>query len=448
MSRGNDTPRVAGRIEGVYRDLVGTGLPVGLRAWDGSYAGPPEKPVIELRSPAALRRLLWAPGELGLAQAYVTGELDVDGDLAEGLRKVWASAVPGGARRGRRRGLGGVRGYVRAFGVAWRLGALGTRPPAPRTQAQLTGRVHSRSRDRAVISHHYDLSNEFYALILDPAMAYSCAYWESQASAAPDTQEGLAEAQRAKFDLICRKLELRPGMRLLDVGCGWGGLLMHAAEHYGVTGVGLTLSKQQAASIRERLAGKPYADRITVELRHFRDLPGSQLAKAGPFDAVATVEMGEHVGQEAYPVFAAVVRDALRPGGRLLVQQMSRAEDAAPGGGAFIEGFIAPDMHMRPLRETVGLWRGAGFEILDTEPLGPHYVRTVDVWAARLEERWDEVVALVGVETARVWRLYLVGGSLAFEQGRMGVDQILAVKPGPLEDAAESAESARSVVGG
>ena len=416
--------RVAGRIEGVYRALAGTGLPVGLRAWDGSQAGPQGKPVIELGSPAALRRLLWAPGELGLAQAYVTGELDVDGDLAEGLRRVWATA---GVGRRPRRGLG-VRGSVRAFGAALRLGALGTRPTAPRTQARLSGRVHSRSRDRAVISHHYDLSNEFYALLLDPSMAYSCAYWEPDA---PRTPEGLAAAQRAKFDLICRKLQLRPGMRLLDVGCGWGGLLMHAAEHYGVTGVGLTLSTQQAAFIRERLAGTPYADRVTVELRHFRDLPGSALAKAtGPFDAVSTVEMGEHVGQEAYPVFTAVLRDALRPGGRVLVQQMSRAEDAAPGGGPFIEAFIAPDMHMRPLRQTVGLWRGAGFEVLDTEVLGSHYVRTVDVWAANLEERWDEAVELVGLETARVWRLYLAGGALAFEQGRMGVEQILAVKPG------------------
>jgi cyclopropane-fatty-acyl-phospholipid synthase len=384
--------------------------------------------VIELGSPAALRRLLWAPGELGLAQAYVTGELDVDGDLAEGLRRVWASAAPG------HRPELGVRGYARAFAAALRLGALGTRPQPPRSQARLTGRVHSRSRDRAVISHHYDLSNEFYALILDPSMAYSCGYWGpdvADALGTPVTQEALAEAQRAKFDLICRKLELRPGMRLLDVGCGWGGLLMHAAEHYGVTGHGLTLSKEQAASIRERLAGTPYAGRIDVELRHFRDLPDSDAVKAGSFDAISTIEMGEHVGHEAYPVFTRVLRDALRPGGRLLVQQMSRAEDAAAGGGPFIEAFIAPDMHMRPLRQTVGLWQQAGFELLDTEPLGPHYVRTVQAWEANLEERWDEAVALVGLETARVWRLYLAGGALAFEQGRMGVDQILARRPEP-----------------
>ncbi|GAA2490212.1 cyclopropane-fatty-acyl-phospholipid synthase family protein [Streptomyces thermolineatus] len=400
----------------VERALGGGGLPVRLRAWDGSEAGPAGAPVVVLRSRAALRRLLWEPGELGLAQAYVLGELDVEGDLAEGLRTVWRAVRERGLRPRRMP----TRDRLRAAGTALRLGALGPRPPAPRTQAALDGAVHSRARDRAAISHHYDLSNAFYRLLMDGSMAYSCAYWTSD-----DPSYGLARAQHDKLELICRKLGLRKGARLLDVGCGWGSLSLHAAEHHGARVVGVTLSREQRDFVRGRIEERGLADRVEVRLQDYREL---EEEAGGCFDAVATVEMGEHVGDAQYPAFAAILHRMLRPGGRLLVQQMSRGA-RAPGGGAFIESYVAPDMHMRPLGATVGLLEAAGLEVRGTESLREHYVRTVGAWHRTLEERWEEFAALVGEETARVWRLYLVGGALAFEERRMGVDQIVAVRP-------------------
>jgi cyclopropane fatty-acyl-phospholipid synthase-like methyltransferase/DUF1365 family protein len=408
---------VAGDLARLYRKITGaSALPTGLRAWDGSHAGPEGPPTLVLRSPRALRRLLWAPNELGLAQAYVTGELDVEGDVAEGMRRVWAKVNPDSpAPR-----ILTPRNAARLFTAAIRFGLLGPRPAAPRSQARVHGGPHTPARDRAVIAHHYDLSNDFYELLLDESMAYSSAYWKSE-----EPGYTLADAQRDKLELICRKLGLAPGARLLDVGCGWGGLLVYAAEQHGVHGLGLTLSRQQAAFIRRRLAERGLQDRIEVRVQHFREF-----AEPGSFDAVASVEMGEHVGAEAYPAYTRMVHTSLKPGGRALIQQMSRAHDAAPGGGAFIESFIAPDMHMNPLEETAARWRQAGFTLLGTESLREHYVRTAEAWRATLEERWPAAVDLVGEQTARVWRLYLAGGQVAFEQGRMGVDQILLSRPG------------------
>jgi cyclopropane-fatty-acyl-phospholipid synthase len=234
----------------------------------------------------------------------------------------------------------------------------------------------------------------------------------------------LADAQRAKLDLICRKLDLAPGMQHLDVGCGWGSLILHAAEHYGVHCVGITLSAQQRDHIAKRIADRGLQDRVEVRLQDYREFDGAD----GSFDAVSSIEMGEHVGEEQYPTYAGILFAALKPTGRLLLQQMSRHHGTAPGGGAFIESYIAPDMHMRPMAQTLGHLEEAGFEIRDVEAMREHYVATVGHWIDTLESRWDEFVALLGEETARVWRLYLVGGALSFEEGRMGVDQFLAVK--------------------
>ncbi|MFF5495009.1 class I SAM-dependent methyltransferase [Streptomyces aquilus] len=407
-------PGAAHQLAALAGDFLGGPLPVRLRAWDGSETGPDGAPVVVVRSRRALRRLLWQPGELGLAQAYVTGELDIEGDLAEGLRTMWAAQ--------RERGLRPPRltpaDRARALATAVRLGAVGTRPSAPASQARLRGGLHTRARDRAAISHHYDLSNDFYRLLLDETMAYSCGYWASE-----EAGFGPADAQRAKLELICRKLGLVPGARLLDIGCGWGALTLHAAERHGVRVTAVTLAREQAAYVRERVRERGLVGRVEVVCQDYRDITG------GGFDAVSTIEMGEHVGDAEYPAFAAALHRYVRPGGRVLVQQMSRGANA-PGGGAFIEAYIAPDMHMRPLGETVGLLEGAGLDIRHAESLREHYVRTVDAWHRTLEERWGRFAALVGEETARVWRLYLVGGALAFEEGRMGVDQILAVRPG------------------
>ncbi|MFJ6665305.1 MULTISPECIES: cyclopropane-fatty-acyl-phospholipid synthase family protein [unclassified Streptomyces] len=403
----------AQRLAALAEDALGGPLPVRLRTWDGSETGPVDAPVVVVRSRRALRRLLWQPGELGLAQAYVTGELDVEGDLAQGLRALWTAA--------RERGLHPPRlspaDRARIIGKGLRLGALGPRPPAPATQARLRGGLHSKARDRAAISHHYDLSNDFYRLLLDDTMAYSCGYWpEAESGADP------AGAQRAKLELVCRKLGLVPGGRLLDIGCGWGSLSLYAAEVHKAQVTAVTLAREQAAYVREQVRERRLGHRVEVVCQDYRDITGSA------YDAVATIEMGEHVGDDEYPAFAATLHRLVRPRGRVLVQQMSRGT-RAPGGGAFIEAYIAPDMHMRPIGETVGLLETAGLEVRSVESLREHYVRTIDAWHRTLEERRPDVVRLVGEETARVWRLYLVGGSLAFRERRMGVDQILCVRP-------------------
>lgn len=409
----------AERLIALVRPFFCGDPPVRIRAWDGSEAGPVDAPVVHLTSRAALRRLLWQPDELGLAQAYVTGEMDAPGgagDLTGALRRVWALATTGVPRPSKWQ-------LLHAIGAAVRLGALGMPPTPPASQAKpLSGTKHTPARDKAVISHHYDLSNEFYALLLDESLAYSCAYYASE-------DMSLAQAQRAKLDLICRKLALRPGMRLLDVGCGWGSLSLHAAEHYGAVVLGVTISRQQQDFVAKQILDRGLDGQVEVRLQDYRKV------REEPFDAICSIEMGEHVGQDNYQTYARVLSDHVRPAGRVLIQQMSRASGAAPGGGAFIEHFIAPDMHMRPLPDTLRFLQDAGFEIRDVQAMREHYARTVADWHKTLEEHYDDAVAIVGEETARVWRLYLVGGALAFEQGRMGVDQILAVRPSrsPLE---------------
>ncbi|MDT0380110.1 cyclopropane-fatty-acyl-phospholipid synthase family protein [Streptomyces sp. DSM 42041] len=395
--------------------MLGGPPPVRLRAWDGSLAGPAGAPVVHLRSRRALRRLLWQPDELGLAQAYISGELEIEGDLTEALRTVWQAARDTGMRPPK----AGLADRARAAAVLLKLGAVGPRPPQPSAPAaRLGGRLHSRSRDRAAISHHYDLSNDFYELLLDPSMAYSCGVWTR-----PDDPEyGLADAQHDKLEIICRKLALRPGARHLDIGCGWGSLTLHAAEHFKARVTAVTLARRQAEFVRARVKQRGLEDRVEVRLCDYRDIDG------GGYDAVSTIEMGEHVGDAEYPAFARTLHGKLRPGGRVLVQQMSRGSHA-PGGGAFIESYIAPDMHMRPLGRTLALLEDAGLEVRHTESVREHYVRTIRAWHDTLEERWSTFTGLVGEHTARVWRLYLVGGALAFEERRMGVDQLLAVRP-------------------
>ena len=407
---------VAASLAAVVTPLFGGELPVRLRAWDGSVAGPENAPTVVVNDPAALRRLVFRPGELGLAQAYVTKEIDVEGDLLDGFRRVWQSVRERGAspKLTASTVLAGLR-------TAKELGAFGRPPEPPASQARLRGRLHSLTRDRDAISHHYDLSNDFYALILDPHMAYSCAYFTQDPE---DPTYTVEDAQRDKLDLVCRKLglpEARPGHRHLDIGCGWGSLSLYAAETYGVQVLGVTIAQEQKAFIDARIAERGLRDKVEIRLQDYRDVPD------GPYDTISSIEMGEHVGQQNYPIYTGGIHRLLRDGGRALIQQMSRT--TRPGGGPFIEAFIAPDMHMRPVGETVNLIEESGLEVRDVHALREHYVWTVDAWYRTFEDNWDRVVAMVGEEVARVWRLYLVGGALAFEEGRMGVDQILMVKP-------------------
>ena len=414
---------VAQRLEEALRPFVGGDLPVRLRAWDGSEAGPADAPFVELRTPDAVRRLLWHPGELGAAQAYVTGELEIHHDLDAALTHVWDVAA--------QRGLKGVRpspaAFARALRTAVGVGAVGTPPRTPGSQAQVKGRLHSKLRDRRAISHHYDLSNEFYSLILEPQMAYSSGYYTSE-----DPGYTVEDAQRDKLDLVCTKLGLTEGMRFLDIGCGWGSLSLHAAQHYGARVTGVTIAAEQKKFIDERIRERGLEDRVEIRLQDYREIPEAHGQGAGPYDAVGSLEMGEHVGERNYTSYAQVLHDAVKPGGRVLIQQMSRSggRSGHPGGGPFIESFIAPDMHMRPVGETVAFLERGGLEVRDVHGMREHYVRTVAGWLENFEANNARLTELVGEEVVRVWRLYLVGGAMAFRDGRMGVDQILMVRPG------------------
>lgn len=409
---------VAQTLQAALRPIVGGDLPVELHAWDGSVAG--TGPIVRLNSSQALTRLLWAPGELGAAQAYVTGEIDVDGDLDAALTHVWAVIAE--------RGLTGVTASPstvwRAARAALKVGAFGKRPAAPVSQAVLKGRLHSKDRDREAISHHYDFSNDFYEAILDDNMAYSSGYYSS-----PDMT--LEEAQDAKLDLVCRKLGLEAGKTFLDVGCGWGSLSLYAAEHFGAKVTGITIAAEQKKFIDARIAERGLGDLVEIKLCDYRDAPIP--AGSDGYDAVASIEMGEHVGQGNYPTYVEVLRRSVKPGGRVLIQAMSRKGKGGgnyPGGGPFIESFIAPDMTMRPVGETVDLIEAGGLEVRDVHAMREHYVYTVNHWIDRFDAKLEHLRALVPEEYIRVWRLYLVGGAMAFRDGRMGVDQILAVRPG------------------
>ncbi|MGQ0841705.1 class I SAM-dependent methyltransferase [Actinokineospora sp.] len=404
---------VASTLAEVAERVLGAPLPIRLRAWDGSEAGPQGGPVGIVRSRRALRRLLWDPNELGLARAYVSGDLDVEGDLYEALALFWALTRESKISKPKLT----LKEKAELVLTGVKLGIVGKRPPVPAEEARLSGKEHTKARDRAAIAHHYDLSNEFYKRVLDPQMAYSCGYWTSR-----EPGYTVEDAQRDKLDLVCTKLGLKPGMRMLDVGCGWGSLSIHAAKHYGVHVTGITLSKEQRQFILARLDEYDLTDRVDVRLQDYRELADE------PFDAIGTLEMGEHVGAKNYPVYAATLFRMLKPEGRLLLQQMSRGA-VAQGGGAFIESYVAPDMNMRPVGQTVDLLTDAGLEVRDVEAIREHYVWTVLAWADTLERKWDELVALVGEQQARVWRLYMAGGALAFAENRMGVDQILAVRP-------------------
>jgi cyclopropane-fatty-acyl-phospholipid synthase len=402
---------VADRVVNLLHGVLGTPLPVRVRAWDGSEAGPAGTPTVVVRDRRALRRLLWQPNELGLARAYVAGDLDLDGDLYDALDRLTA-LVEGEVRPGWRDRAGMLRDLMA-------LGALGTPPEPPPEEVALHGRKHSLARDRRAVTHHYDVSNDFYRIVLGPSMVYSCAYWTSDRPG-----YGLADAQRDKLDLICRKLALRPGLRLLDVGCGWGALALHAASRYGAQVVGVTLSEHQASHAQKQVAEAGLDGRVEIRVQDYREVGD------GPYDVIASVGMAEHVGLAQYRRYADVLYGLLPPGGRLLNHQIAQV---GPGDepSKFIDAYVFPDGELKPVGTTVSILEEAGFEVRDVEALREHYARTLRCWVGNLDAQWDEAVRLAGIGRARVWRLYMTASALAFEAGRIGVNQILAVKPLP-----------------
>lgn len=381
----------------------------------GAVAGPPDAVArLVVRDDAALAHLVRHPGELGFARAYVSGALDVEGDLYRFLR---VRATGEEIRLSRRDQLR----FVARLGAAPWLSP----PPVPPEEVDLGGAWgrHRRSRDRRAVRYHYDVGNEFYRLLLGPSMVYSCAVFE-------DPAEPLELAQRNKLELICRKLGLEPGMRLLDVGCGWGGLVHHAARYHGVSAVGITLSPEQAAYARERLAADGLADRVEIRLCDYRDLGRDR------FDAISSVGMTEHVGRARLARYFEILHGLLVPHGRVLNHQIgigpekSRpqgARTAAMGRDGFVHRYVFPDGELHDIGELVAVAQAAALEVRHVESLREHYALTCRRWVANLESHWDEAVALAGEGRARVWRLYLAGAAVNFELGPNQIHQVLAV---------------------
>jgi cyclopropane-fatty-acyl-phospholipid synthase len=412
---------VASRLADALAIVLGTDrIPLRLRAWDGTEAGPEDAPVVVFRSRRALRRMLWSPGQLGLSRAYVAGEIEAPGDIFEAFAALSAAgkfAEPGPFRPPT------AREVFTLLTTAVRLGALGPNPAPPPEEARVGryGRRHSKKRDAAAISHHYDVGNDFYALVLGPSMVYSCAVWESE-------EIGLDAAQTAKLDLVCRKLGLEPGMRVLDVGCGWGSFALHAAQHYGVDVVGVTLSVEQAALARKRAAGAGLTERVDIRVQDYRDVDD------GPFDAISSIGMSEHVGREQIEHYASRLQGLLRPGGRLLNHAISwNAGSTAPDPDSFIPRYVFPDGEMLSLSDMVAALESADLEVLDVEALRRHYALTLRAWVRNLEEHWDAAVRSAGAGRARIWRLYMAASALGFEAGVTGVNQVLVQRPGGAE---------------
>ncbi|MFD4376079.1 class I SAM-dependent methyltransferase [Streptomyces sp. NPDC058486] len=412
----------APRLATLAEDLLGSPLPVRLRAWDGSEAGPPGGgPVLVIRDRRALRRMIWKPGELGVARAWVAGELDVEGDLYEALDRLSGLLWERGEESGGL--LASVRDPRIRAAAAELLRLAGPLPPPkpPAEEAKGRGGVrHSRRSDKRAISHHYDVGNDFYALVLGPSMVYSCAYWDPEGAAGT-----LEEAQREKLDLVARKLALKEGDRLLDVGCGWGSMAMHAARAYGARVVGITLSREQAAFARKRIAEEGLADRIEIRVQDYRDVPD------GPFDAISSIGMAEHVGAEKYREYADLLYGLLKPGGRLLNHQIARRpepDEEAYQVDAFIDAYVFPDGELAPMGRTLTTLEDAGFEVRDVEAIREHYALTLRRWVANLEREWDRAVRLTSPGRARIWRLYMAASAVSFERNRIGVNQFLAVR--------------------
>lgn len=401
---------VAHALRAALRTAMGEDIPVRFEFWDGSATGDPSAGRVRVHRPVAIRRILWAPGELGIARAYVAGDLDLDGDIYAILTAL-RDAVPADLRFGVRMVPAVARG-------ALEIGAVGPPPTPPAEETRLYGLLHSRSRDARAIGHHYDVGNDFYRLVLGPAMTYSCARFVTD-------DVSLAEAQASKHELICRKLGLheRAGRRLLDVGCGWGSLAIHAARHHRATVVGVTISREQVDLARQRVAQAGLTGQVEIRLQDYRDVRGEV------FDAIASVGMSEHVGHKRAPAYFDTLHALLVPEGRLLNHAISSVGGSRLGRRSFAGRYVFPDGELMDVGDQVLVMEQSGFEVRDVESLREHYAVTLRRWVANLESQWDRAVALVGEARARVWRLYMAGSAVGFDDGGIAVHQVLGVRP-------------------
>jgi len=399
----------------VFERAAGPDAPVGFTAYDGSTAGPADSPIkITVKSPTAVSYLAQAPGALGLARAYVSGHLDIDGDMYTALARMAPAQQLDTSLADRLKllqSLGGVKLLLPRV------------PPPPQevrvNRRWLAGRRHSKERDASAISHHYDVSNTFYEWVLGPSMAYTCACYPTQGAT-------LEQAQATKFDMVARKLALKPGMRLLDVGCGWGGMVMHAAREYGAKALGVTLSAEQASWAQTAIK-----ERGLSELAEVRHLDYREVIETD-FDAVSSIGLSEHIGKTQLPGYFRFLASKLVPGGRLLNHCITRADNSGPARvtGGFIYRYVFPDGELEGPGYLMSLMHDNGFEVRHTENLREHYAMTLAAWCKNLEAHWDEAVGEVGEGTARVWRLYMAGSRLGFERNQIQLHQMLGVKLG------------------
>ncbi|EFQ83263.1 Cyclopropane-fatty-acyl-phospholipid synthase [Aeromicrobium marinum DSM 15272] len=397
--------------------LMRHGMPFRFEAYDGSTAGPEDAAhTVRLLTERGLAYLMSTPGDLGFARAYVAGDLEIDGvhpgdpyAMMQLFRSRLTFRLPP---------PGELVTIVRSLGLSH----LVAPPPPPeehlpKWRRVLEGLRHSRSRDAEAIHHHYDVSNRFYELVLGPSMAYTCAVY-------PDTDATLEQAQAEKFDLVCRKLDLRPGQRLLDLGCGWGGMVSHAAEHYGVEALGVTLSREQATWAQESIKARGLDHLAEVRFMDYRDVPERD------FDAISSIGLTEHIGVRNYAPYFAFVEDRLKPGGRLLNHCITRDNNrSATSTGAFIDRYVFPDGELAAVGRIASAVHDAGLEVRHSENLREHYAMTLRDWCRNLEAHWDEAVAEAGLGTAKVWGMYMAGSRIAFDVDEIELHQVLAVKP-------------------
>ncbi|MDB5044743.1 MAG: SAM-dependent methyltransferase [Deinococcus sp.] len=388
------------------------------RLWDGSEEGPADaRLTLVLERAGALRRML-PPSDLSVAEGHLYGDYDLEGDV----EVLMAQGAAMAAR------LFQPKTALQLLPLLLALPAH-DHPPRPNDVSPLQGEAHSRDRDAQAIQAHYDIGNAFYALWLDERMVYSCAYFSTG-------QKTLGKAQRIKLDRICRKLRLKPGEQLLDIGSGWGGLAIYAAQNYGVQVTGITLSPAQLEVARTRAEAAGVADRVTFERRDYRELPPHQ-----PFDKMSSVGMVEHVGRARLPGYIAEAYRMLRPGGLFLNHGIvpavtppffgvgTRLIEGYLSRHSFLQEYVFPDGELRPLNELLGYAERVGFKIRDVENRREHYALTLREWVRRLERQHDEVVRLTDEVTYRIWRLYMAGSADSFAAGRIGVVQTLLARP-------------------
>ena len=405
-------------ISDAVRALLGRELPFRVTAYDGSSTGPADSPYgLNIRNERGLSYLVTAPGDLGMARAYAMGDLDLlgvhPGDPYEALMAIKGN---GSGLRFRVPPPGDAIGIVRTIGLSH------LKPPVvppqeylPRWRRIVEGVLHSPGRDAEAIHHHYDVSNRFYELVLGPSMTYTCACFPSEAAA-------LEQAQEHKYDLVCQKLALQPGQRLLDVGCGWGGMVRHAVRNYGVTALGVTLSAEQAAWASTKIKELDLQDRAEVRHLDYREVT------EGDFDAISSIGLTEHIGVANYPAYFGFLRDKLKPHGRLLNHCITRQNNRLARTGAFIDRYIFPDAELTGSGRIITAMQDAGWEVQHEENLRLHYAMTLAAWNHNLIENWDECVAEVGEGTARVWGLYMAGSRMAFAANEIQLHQVLATK--------------------